>query len=100
MTTVVAALIQQNGLLLICQRRRTDAFPLRWEFPGGKVKHGESTAAALTRAAHGTSRTRRCVPRHRSRDPSWAASLKKTGHMKSGPAGVTRKTPPLTESFS
>ncbi|PYU34966.1 MAG: NUDIX hydrolase [Acidobacteria bacterium] len=49
MITVVAALIQQNGLLLICQRRRTDAFPLRWEFPGGKVKHGESAAAALVR---------------------------------------------------
>ncbi len=49
MITVVAALIQQNGLLLICQRRRTDAFRLRWEFPGGKVKHGESTTAALVR---------------------------------------------------
>lgn len=49
MITVVAALIQQNGRLLICQRRRTDAFRLRWEFPGGKVKHGESAAAALVR---------------------------------------------------
>ncbi len=49
MITVVAALIQQNGRLLICQRRRTQAFPLQWEFPGGKVKLGESPAAALAR---------------------------------------------------
>ncbi len=49
MITVVAALIQQNGRLLICQRRRSDSFPLKWEFPGGKVRRGESPADALAR---------------------------------------------------
>jgi len=49
MITVVAALIQQNGRLLVCQRRRVDRFPLKWEFPGGKVKRGESPADALAR---------------------------------------------------
>ncbi len=49
MITVVVALIQQNGRLLVCQRRRKDHFPLRWEFPGGKVQHGESPAEALGR---------------------------------------------------
>lgn len=49
MIRVVAALIKQNGQLLICQRRRNDSFPLKWEFPGGKVRRGESPAAALAR---------------------------------------------------
>ena len=38
--TVVAGLIQQGGLLLVCQRRRDGAFALKWEFPGGKVEPG------------------------------------------------------------
>jgi mutator protein MutT len=46
---VVAALIQQDGRILICRRRRDDSFPLKWEFPGGKIKPGESPAQALTR---------------------------------------------------
>lgn len=49
MTTVVAAVIQCEALFLICQRRRDKAFPLKWEFPGGKVEPGESLAAALAR---------------------------------------------------
>lgn len=49
MITVVAALIEQDGLLLVCQRRRKDSFGLKWEFPGGKVKPGETEAQALVR---------------------------------------------------
>ncbi len=49
MITVVAALIQQNRRLLICQRRKSDTLPLQWEFPGGKVKPGESPTEALAR---------------------------------------------------
>jgi 8-oxo-dGTP diphosphatase len=49
MLTVVAALIERDGKLLVCQRRRGDTFGLLWEFPGGKVKPGESLAAALAR---------------------------------------------------
>ena len=49
MITVAAALIQQNGRVLICQRRRSDRFALKWEFPGGKVQPGESAAEALVR---------------------------------------------------
>jgi 8-oxo-dGTP diphosphatase len=49
MTTVVAAIIVRNSHLLICQRRRDKAFPLKWEFPGGKVEAGESLTAALQR---------------------------------------------------
>lgn len=49
MITVAAAVIEQDGRLLICQRRRTDAFALKWEFPGGKVRPAESAAGALAR---------------------------------------------------
>jgi mutator protein MutT len=47
--TVVAAIIQQDGRILICQRRRGDRFEFKWEFPGGKVKEGESPQQALAR---------------------------------------------------
>ena len=46
---VVAALIHQNGKYLITQRRPEASLPLLWEFPGGKVEHGESDKAALSR---------------------------------------------------
>jgi 8-oxo-dGTP diphosphatase len=49
MLTVVAALIESGGKLLVCQRRRDDTFALMWEFPGGKVKPDESLPAALER---------------------------------------------------
>jgi len=48
-TTVVAAVIERDGLILIGQRKRTRQHPLRWEFPGGKVEPGENPAAALAR---------------------------------------------------
>ncbi|MCL4524348.1 MAG: NUDIX domain-containing protein [Acidobacteria bacterium] len=47
--TVVAAIIQRGGRVLICQRRRNDSFGLKWEFPGGKVQAGETPAEALAR---------------------------------------------------
>jgi 8-oxo-dGTP diphosphatase len=49
MLTVVAALIESGGKLLVCQRRRSDSFGLMWEFPGGKTKPGESLTRALER---------------------------------------------------
>jgi 8-oxo-dGTP diphosphatase len=47
--SVVAAVIERDGRILICQRRRDDSHPLKWEFPGGKVEPGESPAGALQR---------------------------------------------------
>jgi mutator protein MutT len=47
--TVVAALIECEGKLLVCQRRRGGAFELLWEFPGGKTQPGEPLEAALAR---------------------------------------------------
>jgi len=46
---VVAGLIVHGNRLLICQRREGGAFPLKWEFPGGKVESGEGLAKALSR---------------------------------------------------
>jgi 8-oxo-dGTP diphosphatase len=46
---VVAALIEKKGRLLICQRRRGSLFELQWEFPGGKLRAGETPRAALVR---------------------------------------------------
>ncbi|MFY9752799.1 MAG: (deoxy)nucleoside triphosphate pyrophosphohydrolase [Candidatus Acidiferrales bacterium] len=49
MRTVVAALIEHDGKLLVCQRKRGDRFGLLWEFPGGKVEPGELPHAAIER---------------------------------------------------
>jgi 8-oxo-dGTP diphosphatase len=49
MIRVVAGLIERDGSILVCQRRRDDRFPLKWEFPGGKVEPGETLQGALTR---------------------------------------------------
>ena len=46
---VVAALIVEQNRLLICQRREAGPFPLKWEFPGGKVDRGEGLVEALSR---------------------------------------------------
>ena len=46
---VVAGIIQRGERILICQRRRSDAYGLQWEFPGGKVKDGEALPSALRR---------------------------------------------------
>ena len=47
--TVAAALLWNQGRLLICQRRLEGDFPGKWEFPGGKVEPEESPQAALRR---------------------------------------------------
>jgi 8-oxo-dGTP diphosphatase len=49
MLTVVAALIEANGKILVCQRRLGDTFALMWEFPGGKLQAGETAAEGLAR---------------------------------------------------
>jgi 8-oxo-dGTP diphosphatase len=49
MLTVVAAIIESHGKLLVCQRRKGDRFELLWEFPGGKKKQGETPQQALAR---------------------------------------------------
>ncbi len=45
---VVAAVIERDGRILICQRRG-GRHALKWEFPGGKVEPGEDSRSALAR---------------------------------------------------
>lgn len=52
MLTVVAALIESAGELLVCQRKRGSAFELLWEFPGGKQEPAETLEQALARELH------------------------------------------------
>lgn len=49
MLTVVAAIMERDGKVLICQRRRGASHELKWEFPGGKVEPYEHPKEALRR---------------------------------------------------
>ena len=49
MKHVVAALIEKDGKVLVCQRTRHQTMPLKWEFPGGKIEDGEQPCDALRR---------------------------------------------------
>ena len=46
---VAVAVIERAGQLLISQRLPDDSFGGFWEFPGGKLKEGESMEEGLTR---------------------------------------------------
>jgi 8-oxo-dGTP diphosphatase len=49
MKRVVAAVIEKEGKVLVCQRTRHQTMPLKWEFPGGKIEEGEQPRDALRR---------------------------------------------------
>jgi 8-oxo-dGTP diphosphatase len=49
---VVAAVIARNGRVLACQRNGAGKFPMKWEFPGGKVHENETAQEALARELH------------------------------------------------
>jgi 8-oxo-dGTP diphosphatase len=46
---VVAAIIERDGRVLVCQRREGQKHAGKWEFPGGKVEKDEAFPAALER---------------------------------------------------
>ncbi|MGD0437170.1 MAG: NUDIX domain-containing protein, partial [Bryobacteraceae bacterium] len=49
MTTVVAAVIERGGRVLIGQRKAGGWHSLKWEFPGGKVAVRETPEDAAAR---------------------------------------------------
>lgn len=48
-TAVTAALILDNGKVLLAQRKSGAQQSLKWEFPGGKLEPGETPEECLTR---------------------------------------------------
>ena len=46
---VVAAVVERDGRIMLCQRRPDAHNGLKWEFPGGKIEPGETPEAALAR---------------------------------------------------
>jgi 8-oxo-dGTP diphosphatase len=52
MKRVAVGILRESGMILACQRKRTATYPLKWEFPGGKVEEGESPQEALRRELH------------------------------------------------
>ena len=48
-TEVTCAIIVRKGSVLITQRSASMPHPLKWEFPGGKVKEGESVEECIRR---------------------------------------------------
>lgn len=49
MIAVVAGVVERDGRCLLCQRPEGKNLALKWEFPGGKLEHGETPEAALER---------------------------------------------------
>ncbi|CAH2031683.1 (deoxy)nucleoside triphosphate pyrophosphohydrolase [Trichlorobacter ammonificans] len=46
---VACAIIERNGLVLATRRSAAMSLPLKWEFPGGKIDHGETAEQCLLR---------------------------------------------------
>lgn len=46
---VTCAIIERDNLVLAAQRSSSMSLPLKWEFPGGKIDHGESPEECLRR---------------------------------------------------
>jgi len=46
---VAVGIIEKQDRVLLCQRKRSARYALKWEFPGGKVKENESLEDCLKR---------------------------------------------------
>ncbi|MGQ3684855.1 MAG: (deoxy)nucleoside triphosphate pyrophosphohydrolase [Candidatus Loosdrechtia sp.] len=49
MVSVACAIIENRGKVLAARRSESMSLPLKWEFPGGKIKKGESPEECLKR---------------------------------------------------
>lgn len=52
MKEVAVGVITKGNQILACQRRSDARYPLKWEFPGGKMEQGETPSQALARELH------------------------------------------------
>ena len=46
---VTAAILEKDGRIIIAQRKSCDYLSGKWEFPGGKIEHGETPEQCLAR---------------------------------------------------
>ena len=49
MKRVTAAIIENNGRILLARRKKGENNELKWEFPGGKIKENETPEQCLKR---------------------------------------------------
>jgi len=49
MISVAAGIIIRDGNVFLCRRRADGPYPLKWEFPGGKLEPGETPEECLRR---------------------------------------------------
>ena len=49
MIRVAVGILEQDGRVLVCQRKKGARYEMKWEFPGGKVEDGEDLKATLKR---------------------------------------------------
>jgi 8-oxo-dGTP diphosphatase len=49
---VACAIIEKDGAVLSTQRSESMSLPLKWEFPGGKIREGERPEDCLKREVH------------------------------------------------
>jgi 8-oxo-dGTP diphosphatase len=49
MKDVAVGIVRDGKRVLACQRKRSVAYPLKWEFPGGKREEGEEPVQTVQR---------------------------------------------------
>jgi 8-oxo-dGTP diphosphatase len=52
MIKVAVGILTNDSRLLLCQRTKSSRYPLKWEFPGGKIEPGETPDQGLKRELH------------------------------------------------
>ena len=76
---VACAIIERDGLVLAARRSASMSFPLKWEFPGGKIDPGESPQECLHRELLEEMGVSVCIraalPSHTHRYPHFSVTL-------------------------
>ena len=49
MLMIAGGILEENGMILLAQRKQDDEYGLKWEFPGGKLKENETGEDCIIR---------------------------------------------------